>query len=61
MNENPIGETSEKYLRKTIEYCLKREIPITLFISHIYELQLISAGNYDNYINQVGQLRINMV
>lgn len=53
LDNNPIGETSEHYLRKTIEYCQEREIPITLFISPTYELQLISTGNYDNYIDQV--------
>ncbi len=49
----PIAETSERYLRKSISYCQKREIPVTLFVSPIYELQLISTENYDNYINQI--------
>lgn len=53
LEENPLGEKSEKYLRKIIKYCQKRNIPITLFVSPIDELQLISIGNYDNYINQI--------
>lgn len=56
IGDNPIGETAEKYLRKTIEYCRKREIPITLFITPIYELQLISTENYDNYVDQVRRI-----
>lgn len=53
LDNNPIGETSEHYLRSTIEYCQARDIPLTLFISPIYELQLISTENYDNYIDEV--------
>lgn len=53
LGENPMTEMSEKYLRKIIAYSQDINIPITLFISPIYELQLISTENYDNYINQV--------
>lgn len=53
LEDNPIGETSEEYLRRTIEYCQTKDIPITLFVSPIYELQLISTENYDNYVGQV--------
>ena len=53
LGDNPIGKTSEKYLRKTIEYCQMRDIPITLFVSPIYELQLVSTENYDNYVEEV--------
>lgn len=53
LQEDSLAESSEKYLRKTITYCQKKNIPITLFVSPIYELQLISTENYDNYINQV--------
>lgn len=56
INENPIGENSEEYIRKIINYCQSRDIPITLFISPIDELQLISTENYDNYINQVREI-----
>ena len=54
--ENPIAETSEAYLRKVISYCQTRGITITLFISPIYELQLISTEQYDNYLNQVKEI-----
>ncbi len=47
LGEEPMAETSEAYLRKIITYCQTREIPITLFISPIYELQLISTKHYD--------------
>lgn len=53
LNKNPMGDLSQKYLRKTIEYCQARDIPITLFVSPMYELQPISTENYDNYIDQV--------
>lgn len=53
LGENPMAETSEAYLRKVISYCQEREIPLTLFISPIYELQLISTEHYDNYLEQV--------
>lgn len=56
ISEDPMTETSEAYLRKVIAYCQEREIPITLFISPIYELQLISTENYDNYLEQVGKI-----
>ncbi len=49
----PMAESSEKYLRKAISYCQKQDIPVTLFISPMYELQLISTENYDNYVAQV--------
>lgn len=54
--EEPMAEASEAYLRKVINYCQERDIPITLFISPIYELQLISAENYDNYLDQVREI-----
>lgn len=53
---NPIGEKSEKYMRKIITYCQKRDIPITLFVSPIDELQLVSTECYDNYINQIREI-----
>lgn len=53
LGEEPMGEKSEAYLRKVITYCQKRDIPITLFISPVYELQLISTEHYDNYLEQV--------
>lgn len=56
LNENPMGETSEQYLRKIITYCQKRNIPITLFIVPIDDLRLISTINYDAYVNQVREI-----
>lgn len=56
LGEEPMAKTSEEYLRKAITYCQQREIPVTLFISPIYELQLISTEDYDNYVDQVRQI-----
>lgn len=56
--EEPMAEESEAYLRKVITYCQERDIPITLFISPIYELQLISAEHYDNYLDQVREIAV---
>lgn len=56
LGEDPMAEMSEAYLRKVITYCQTREIPITLFISPIYELQLISTEHYDNYLDQVREI-----
>lgn len=56
LEENPLGEISEKYLRKIIVYCNKRNINITLLVIPMSELRLISTGNYDNYINQVRKI-----
>lgn len=53
LGENPMAQSCELYLRKAIEYCQKENIPVTLFISPMYNLQPVSAGNYDNYINQI--------
>lgn len=46
----------EKYCRMIIEYCQSREIPITLFVSPIYDLQLISTLAYDDYVEEVRTL-----
>ncbi len=53
LQENPMAELSEQYLRKTIAFCQRKNIPVTLFVSPMYDLQLISTENYDNYVNQV--------
>lgn len=53
LEENPMGETSEKYLRKIISYCQRKDISITLFVSPMDKLQLVSTRNYDCYLNQV--------
>lgn len=56
MGESSMGEQSEKYCRRIIEYCQKKEIPITLFVSPINDLQLISTQDYDEYIEEVRRL-----
>ncbi|MCM1124541.1 MAG: hypothetical protein NC416_18355 [Eubacterium sp.] len=53
LGEYPLSDKSKQYLQMIIRYCQEREIPITLFVSPIDELYLLSAGNYDNYVNQV--------
>lgn len=48
---------AEKYLKKIIEYCHEHEISLKLFVSPIYETQLISTeGGYDTYLNYVQAL-----
>lgn len=49
----PMGEEAEKYLYKVMDYCQTKNIPLTLFVSPIKDLQLISTENYDYYIDQV--------
>lgn len=56
LEENPMGGKSERYLCKILSYCQKRDIPITLFVSPMDELQLISTEHYDNYIDQVREI-----
>ena len=56
LTDDSIGDKSEQYCRKVIEYCRCKEIPITLFISPINDLQLISTEDYDHYINEVRKI-----
>lgn len=49
LTDYSIGEKSGEYCYSITEYCKEREIPITLFISPIYDLQLISTVDYDDY------------
>lgn len=49
-----MGGENEAYCRRIIEYCQERDIPITLFVSPIYDLQLISTLDYDDYVEAVG-------
>lgn len=53
LGEEPMAESSEYYLCKAIEYCQGKDIPVTLFVSPIYELQMVSTENYDNYLAQI--------
>ena len=56
LNENPVGEKSEQYLRKILDYCQGKNISVTLFVVPMDDLQLISTGNYDNYIDQINEI-----
>lgn len=56
LTEDSMGDKSEKYCRKVIEYCQCKDIPVTLFVAPINDLQLISTEGYDNYINEVREI-----
>ena len=56
LTEDSMGDKSKQYCRKVIEYCQRKDIPITLFVSPINDLQLISTEGYDNYINEVREI-----
>ncbi|MDE7206541.1 MAG: hypothetical protein K2N90_05200, partial [Lachnospiraceae bacterium] len=56
LDEDCLGRESKKYLYKIIQYCQKRDIPITLFVSPIDELQLTSTEKYDCYVNQIKEI-----
>lgn len=53
LTDYSMGEGCETYCNNIIDYCKKRKIPITLFISPVYELQLISTVDYDDYTSAV--------
>lgn len=53
LTQEPLAETSGYYLEKIISYCQRKNIPVTLFVSPIYELQVISTEDYDNYTSQI--------
>lgn len=54
--QRSLAETSEYYLREVISYCRKKNIPVTLFVSPIYELQVISTEGYDDYTGQIREI-----
>ena len=56
LDENAFTKDAEHYLRKIIEYCQNENIELTLFSAPMYELQLISAGDYDIYVKQIRQI-----
>lgn len=56
LSENPLGTTSEGYIRKIISFCKKEGIQVTLFISPINDLQLVSTEDYDHYISQIREI-----
>lgn len=47
---------SDEYIRKIIEYCQNENINITLFISPIYESQLLSTEDYDAYVRYIREI-----
>lgn len=51
-----MDERNEEYVGKIIEYCREKEIPITLFVVPMSDLELISTLNYDSYITEVRKL-----
>ena len=51
-----IGKVSENYLRKTIDLCQQKGINVKLFISPIYDIQLLSTENYDNFLDQLKKI-----
>ena len=51
--EGAMPSNTEEYLRKIIEYCQEKDIGITLFINPIYETQILSTIDYDDYHQQI--------
>lgn len=51
-----IGEKSRSYLCKSIEFCQKNNIPVTLFVSPVLDFQLLSTGDYDSYVTELKSL-----
>lgn len=56
LNRSPLTEDAKLYLEKIIEFCLENKIEIILFSSPIYELQLISVDNYDDYVTEINEI-----
>ena len=50
------GAGSIKFLRKSIEYCQAKGVDVTLFVVPEYDLQTISAGDYDAFISDMRSL-----
>ncbi len=59
LSENSIGPESSKYLSKTISMCQRKGINVKLFICPIYDLQLVSTNDYDNYISEINRIAEN--
>lgn len=49
-------EDAKEYLGKIIEYCRDKGIEVVLFCAPVYELNLIAAGQYDSYRQQVQEI-----
>lgn len=56
LNEEPLTQDAEKYLRKIIEYCQKNKIAITLYSAPFHELLHYSTQNYGAYIQQISDI-----
>lgn len=56
LSECHIGDRNREYVRKIVTYCQMREVPITLFVTPIHDLQLISTLDYDDYVTEVRAL-----
>lgn len=56
LTDYTMGNKNEAYCIHIIEYCKEKEIPITLFISPICNLQLISTVDYDDYTSAIRAL-----
>lgn len=56
--KNPMIPEPEslEYLLKIIEYCKEHNIELTWIGCPISDFQLVSNGNYDNYIHQIAKL-----
>lgn len=48
-----IGNVTKSYIENTIKLAKKNDIPIVFYVAPIYDLQLISVGDYDNYYKQI--------
>lgn len=51
-----MGGENEAYCRRIITYCQDHELPLTLFVAPIYDLQLISTVDYDDYVEEIRAL-----
>lgn len=56
LDEEPLTQDAEKYLRKIIEYCQKNGMEITLYSAPFHELLHYSTQNYGAYIQQISDI-----
>ena len=56
LNEYPVTDIAEEYLRKIIEYCQSENIEIVFFTVPMHENYLLSLKNYDTYVTQVNEI-----
>ncbi|MBR1508690.1 MAG: hypothetical protein IJ619_11895 [Eubacterium sp.] len=53
LSDYGMGTESRKWLGKIISLCQKKGVEITLFTAPMYDLQLISTGDYDRYVKEL--------